>query len=483
MSKPFPQTAEFSGTLYTPSRVEAEVFDLEIEGTLPASIHGAFYQVAPDPQYPPMLGNDIFFNGDGMVTGFYFADGQVSMRRRYVMTERLQAQRREGRSLNGVYRNTYTNDPLAAPNNTTANTTVMPHNGVLLALKEDALPWAMDLHTLETLGEWDFDGQITSATFTAHPKVDPRNGNLCAFSYEARGDGTPDMAYFELSADGKLLHEIWFQAPYAAMVHDFAVTEHYVIFPLIPLTVDVERMQRGGPHFQWQPDLPQLFAVLPRDGSAEDVRWFKGPVDSFQGHTLNAFDEGGKVYLDMPVTGGNVFYFFPQADGYLPPPESLAANLMRWTFDLNGSEEQVQPQPLTDYPCEFPRCDERFLGRPYQHGFVLALDPERPYNPDVGPMPFQFFNLLAHVNLEAGTTDAWFPGDSHCFQEPIFIPRSPDAPEADGYVLALLNVLTEDRTELVVLDSRDMHSGPIARIKVPFRLRMSLHGCWAPAKP
>jgi len=31
-----------------------------------------------------------------------------------------------------------------------------------------------------------------------------------------------------------------------------------------------------------------------------------------------------------------------------------------------------------------------------------------------------------------------------------------------------------------VLDSTDMAAGPIARIKVPFRMRMSLHGCWAP---
>lgn len=168
MSIPFPQTPEFSGALYTPSRVEAEVFDLEIEGILPASICGTFFQVAPDPQYPPMLGNDIFFNGDGVVSRFNFANGKVSMRRRYVKTDRLLAQRREGRSLNGVYRNVYTNDPLAAKNNTTANTTVIPHNGVLLALKEDALPWAMDLETLETLGEWSFDGQIKAATFTAH---------------------------------------------------------------------------------------------------------------------------------------------------------------------------------------------------------------------------------------------------------------------------------------------------------------------------
>ncbi|TWC68094.1 carotenoid cleavage dioxygenase [Pseudomonas sp. SJZ103] len=479
MSTRFPQTPEFSGALYSPSRVEAEVLDLEVEGTLPASILGVFYQVAPDPQYPPMLGSDMFFNGDGMVSGFYFADGKVSLRRRYVQTDRLLAQRREGRSLNGVYRNTYTNDPLAAKNNTTANTSVIPHNGRLLALKEDALPWAMDLQTLETLGEWDFAGQIKSATFTAHPKIDPVTGNLLAFSYEAKGDGTPDMAYFELSPDGKLLKEIWFQAPYAAMVHDFAVTEHYVVFPLIPLTVDVERMKKGGPHFQWQPDLPQLFAVLPRNGNAQAIRWFKGPKDSFQGHTLNAFDQDGKVYVDMPVTGGNVFYFFPQADGAVPAPEDLPSSLMRWTFDLNDARDDVEPQPLTDYMCEFPRCDERYLGRPYEHGFVLAFDPTLPYNPANGPMPFQFFNQLAHLNLKTGSTDAWFPGDNSCFQEPIFIPRSSDAEEADGYVVALLNVLDQARSELVILDSRDMASGPIARVKVPLRMRMSLHGCWA----
>ncbi|WP_024674465.1 carotenoid oxygenase family protein [Pseudomonas syringae] len=480
MTTLFPKTPEFSGPLYTPSRIEADVFDLEVEGTLPDSIRGVFYQVAPDPQYPPMLGTDIFFNGDGLVSGFFFADGKVSLRRRYVKTDRLLAQRREGRSLNGVYRNSYTNDPLAAKNNTTANTTVMPHNGMLLAFKEDAMPWALDPETLETLGEWNFEGQIKSATFTAHPKRDPLTGNLLAFAYEAKGEGTPDIAYFEISPDGKLLHEIWFQAPYAAMVHDFAVTEHYVVFPLIPLTVDIERMKSGGAHFQWQPYLPQLFAVVPRDGRGEDIRWFRGPKQGFQGHTLNAFDENGKIYVDMPVTGGNIFYFFPQADGYVPPPETLAASLMRWTFDLNSSQEDIEPRPLNDYACEFPRCDDRYIGRRYEHGMLIAFDPQRPYNPANGPMPFQFFNLLAHLNLRTGVTDAWFPGDSGCFQEPIFIPRFPDADEADGYVVSLLNLIAENRSELVVLDSRDMQSGPIARIKIPFRMRMSLHGCWSP---
>ncbi|MFJ4141198.1 carotenoid oxygenase family protein [Pseudomonas sp. NPDC089734] len=481
MTTLFPATPEFSGALYRPSRLEAEVVDLEIEGTLPTSICGAFYQVSPDPQFPPMLEQDIFFNGDGLVSAFFFKDGKVSLRRRYVKTARLMAQRREGRSLNGIYRNAYTNDPLAAADNTTANTTVLKHNGILLAMKEDALPYAMDPDTLETLGVHDWNGQIKSTSFTAHPKIDAATGNLLAFSYEAKGDGSPDMAYFEIGPDGQLLHEIWFQAPYAAMVHDFAVTENHVVFPIIPLKVDLERMKRGGQHFQWDPEQAQLFAVLPRHGKASDVRWFKGPANAFQGHTLNAFEEGRLIHLDMPVTSGNVFYFFPQEDGFIPSPESLSSSLFRWTFNLDSQNDQVEPQPLNDYPCEFPRVDDRYVGRPYEHGFVIAFDPTRPYRAENGPMPFQFFNLLTHFNLKTGASDSWFAGDSECFQEPIFVPRSADAPEGDGYVIALLNHIADYASELVVLDSRDMASGPVARVKIPFRMRMSLHGSWAPA--
>jgi carotenoid cleavage dioxygenase-like enzyme len=483
MNTRFPDTPEFSGPLYRPSRVEGDVFDLEVEGTLPPEIEGIFYQVAPDHQFPPMLSHDIYFNGDGMVSAFRFANGKVSLKRRYVQTDRLLAQRRAGRSLNGIYRNAYTNDPEAATNNSTANTTVLEHAGVLLALKEDALPYALDRDSLETLGSWDFGGQVKSATFTAHPKVDPVTGDLLAFGYEAKGEGTPDIAYFEIDQDGKLKKEVWFQAPYAAMIHDFAVTEHYIVFPVIPLTVDVDRMKAGGRHFEWQPELPQLFGVMPRGGGAQDVRWFQGPANSFQGHVLNAFDRDGKVCMDMPVTGGNIFYFFPQADGFVPPPESLKSNLMRWTFDVHAASDHVVPAPLNDFICEFPRCDDRYVGKEYRHGFMLAFDPTLPYDGQrLGPPPFQFFNQLAHLDLVTGQSEAWYAGDKESFQEPIFVPRSPTAAEGDGYVIALLNHMGSDSTSLVVLDGRRVQDGPVARIRIPFRMRMSLHGSWSPRK-
>lgn len=297
-------------------------------------------------------------------------------------------------------------------------------------------------------------------------------------SYEAKGDGSPDMVYFEISPNGKLLHEIWFKTPYAAMAHDCEVPPNYIVLPIIPLTVDVGRMKRGGQNFEWQPDLSQLFVVQPRRGSVCEVRWLTGPVSGFQGHTLNSFEENGLIHVDMPVTGGNIFYFFPQEDGLVPPPETQRSSLHRWLFDLNVTSDSAKLIQLNDYQCEFPSVDYRYIGQHYEHGFMLAFDPARPYRTENAPIPFQFFNLLTHFNLKTGVSDSWFAG---YIQEPTFVTRSADAGDRGGYVIALFNHIADYNSVLVALDSRDMASDPVARSNIPLRTLMSLHGSWSPA--
>ncbi len=477
----FPMTPEFKGALYEPSRFEGEVFDLEIEGNIPGELNGTFIQVAPDPLYPPMLGEDIFFNGDGVVTAFRFAHGHVDLQRRYVATDRLKAQRAARRSLHGLYRNPFTDDPsVAGLSPSTANTNVIAFNGKLLALKEDSLPVALDPETLETAGNWDFNGQIRDTPFTAHPKFDPVDGRLLAFGYEARGIGTDDVVYYEFARDGAKLREIWIKSPYAGMIHDFAVTENFVVFPVLPATADLARIQKGGRHFEWQNELPYQFGIMRRDGDGRDLRWFTGP-NCFQAHVLNAYEAGNKLHLDMPGADGNLFYFFPDSTGYSPPGHELKFQLSRWSFDLASNSKEAVQTSLYDAPCEFPRCDDRFAGRPYSHAIMLGLDMSLYAMARLGPPPFQFFNLLIHLDLAKGTVARWCGGDAESFQEPTYLPRSPDAPEGDGFVLSLLNHLETATTELVILDTRRFEQGPVARIKLPMRMRMSLHGNWVPA--
>jgi carotenoid cleavage dioxygenase len=86
----------------------------------------------------------------------------------------------------------------------------------------------MDPVSLETIGYWDFEGQVQSMTFTAHPKFDPITREMVCFGYEARGDGTPDICYYVADPNGKIVETVWLISPVVAMIHDFAVTKNYV---------------------------------------------------------------------------------------------------------------------------------------------------------------------------------------------------------------------------------------------------------------
>ena len=160
-----------------PVRMETDAYDLEIEGRIPPGLQGAYVRNSADPQYPPLLGTDLFLNGDGMLHMVRFENGHADLKTRYVKTEKLALERRARRALFGAYRNSFTDLPeVAGKDNAAANTSVLWHNGKLYALKESQRPMEIDPETLETRGLWDFNGKLKSKTFTAHPKVDPQTG-------------------------------------------------------------------------------------------------------------------------------------------------------------------------------------------------------------------------------------------------------------------------------------------------------------------
>lgn len=61
--------------------------------------------------------------------------------------------------------------------------------------KEDGRPYRVDPHTLATLGRYDFDGRLKSATVTAHVRIDPQTGELFFFGYEADGLASTTVSY------------------------------------------------------------------------------------------------------------------------------------------------------------------------------------------------------------------------------------------------------------------------------------------------
>ena len=69
-------------------------------------------------------------------------------------------------------------------------------------------------------------------------------------------------------------------------------------------------------------------------------------------------------------------------------------------------------------------------------------------------------------------------GEGRSLSEVLFAPRKADAPEGDGYLLAVASVPERMCSELVVMDAQRLGEGVIARVILPFRAHSQVHGQW-----
>ncbi len=477
MTKPFPQTMDYAG-FNAPSRIECDVFDLVVEGEVPAEIAGGWYRSIPDPQYPPRHGTDTYLSGDGMVSLFRFENGHVDFKQRYVMTERLKRDRAARRGVHGHYRNPYTDEEgFFGESRTASNTTPVFHAGRILAAKEDDRPYEVDPHTLATIGPWDFDGLLKSQTMSAHCRTDPETGELLFFGYEAGGMATRDVAFCIADKDGKLVHEEWFEAPFVALMHDFQVTRDHIIFPVWPITADLDRIKAGGSHWVWEPEQGSHIGIMPRKGSVKDIRWFTGPPKSAF-HYLNAYSEGDKVHLDFTVSNLPPFPFIHEASGISPRPEDMGGKLVRWTFDLSRNADAWEETVLGP-GGDMPRIADRDAMKDYEIGYYQTYDPRNGPPIIAGPVGAGF-NTMLRLNVKTGELKSLSLDPRVTLQEPIHIPSKQSGHE--GYLAFVADLHDQNLSEAILVEAEHLDRGPIARIKLPLRLRPQVHGTWVQAE-
>ena len=462
-----------------PVRMEADVYDLEVEGTIPAALNGAYYRNSADPQYPPLHGTDIFLNGDGMVHMVRFENGHVDLKTRYVKTEKLALERKARRALFGAYRNPFTDDAsVAGKENGTANTSVLWHHGKLYAIKESQRPMELDPNTLDTIGLTDFNGKLTSKTFTAHPKLDPLTGQAIAFGYNTGGVASKAVEIFTIAASGELERSEVFEAPYPSMIHDYHVSRNYIAFTICPMVCDWERVQRGEPFFHWDSTKTTMVGVIPRKEGVKAIRWFTCPKVAMQTHTFNAWEEGSMLHLDHFVTGSGWLSQFP--DLHDPAAKEKPPFGERWSLDLSNPADEIAIKRLINHIGEMPVVDPRFAMRRTNHFFFGT------FNPALGPMlPLASkgppFTCLGHFNEAKDELKFYYAGPNAAPEEPCFVPKSPDAPEGDGWLLSMVGRRSENRTDLVILDSLHLDKGPVAIVKFPCRVHEGFHGVFVPS--
>jgi len=469
---------------FAPIQQEYTLTDLEVTGTIPDHLDGRYLRNGPNPIGEIDPETSHWFIGDGMVHGIRIRDGKAQWyRNRWVRSPKVAKQLGETPPDGhyGLY-------PLGA------NTNVIGQAGRTFALIEGGGMNYELTDELDTVGVCDFDGTLT-AGYTAHPKRDPETGELHAVSYNAyRGN---KVQYSVIGVDGRARRTVDITVAGSPMVHDFSLTERYIVIYDLPVTFDaplaaamtvprglrlpvrlmlsalmgrvpipdpiaariqVQKTSDRRFPYSWDPNYPARVGVMPREGGDADVRWFDvEPCYVF--HPMNAYDEGDTIVLDV-VRHPKMF------DRDHTGPNEGPATLDRWTVDL--ADGKVRESRFDDRGQEFPRVDERLVGKRHRYGYA----PTSMEGLEGGDA------LLKHDFVRGDTQSRSF-GAEKALGEFVFHPSAPDADEDDGVLMGYVYDRPTDHSELAILDARTLQD--IASVKLPHRVPAGFHGNWVPS--
>jgi carotenoid cleavage dioxygenase len=472
---------------FGPVRDELTVLEVPVTGSIPEHLDGRYLRNGPNPPGDPDPATYHWFLGDGMVHGLRIRDGRVEWyRNRFVRSANVAAALGEPTRPGRIH----------ADFDFSANTHVVGHAGRTFAIVEGgSRPYELD-DELDTIGPCDFDGTL-SGGYTAHPLRDPETGELHAVSYYW-GWGNK-VQYSVIDAAGRVRRTVDIEVGGSPMMHAFTLTEHNVIIYDLPVTFDARKATSSMPAvlarpgafltnlavgrrpvpervakavskhaasgvfpYSWDPDYRSRIGVMPRHGGADDVRW----VDvepCYVYHPLNGYDVDGGVVLDVtrhPKT------FATEHRG----PSEGHPTLERWTVDLRAGK--VIEERLDDRGHEFPRMDERLIGRRHRFGYSVGVNPD-----DAGIAPA--FQDLIRYDLAAGSTNVRSFGDRYELDEFVFIPNDGGSAEDDGVLMGFVYDREADRSELTIVDAVTLET--VASASLPARVPHGFHGSWVPS--
>ncbi|MEV4613570.1 carotenoid oxygenase family protein [Kitasatospora sp. NPDC049258] len=436
---------------YTPVADEVTATDLTVEGTLPPELTGRLIRNSHNPK--PGVTPTHWFKGSGMVHGIRLREGRAEWyRNRWVHTP----------ALDGAPYLTEHGPDLTA---STAGTHVIEHGGRLLALCEANLPFELTAD-LETVGAYDFGGRLTSA-MTAHPKEDPATGELHFF---ASSPFPPYLIHHVASADGQVLESQEVPGASAALKHDFAITEHHVVF--LEGSVTFDSAEHSGIPYGWSDAQSSRIGVMPRGaGGAGKVRWFE-IGQGYAMHLANAYEDGrGRIVVEGPSVGRTGWQrswnWWVGAPDRGAEPNS-GSRSRRWTIDL--ATGRVGEEETDDLTVEFPTINDAFIGREHRYQYALAF----PNDLGIGN------HTLVKYDRATGARQLRPVGTGQLPSEAVFVAAADGADEDAGYLLTVVSDLNADASRLLVLDASDLSLPPVATVHLPRRVPAMIHGSWIP---
>jgi len=462
----------------------------EVEN-LPADLRGTYFRSG--------FGNFGFAEGqvrhqldaDGMMLAITFSDdGKVCVRHRIIQTQGYMRDRSSRRFVANGYFGTKAQGGLPFDlkkfgNKNPANQAAFWWQEKLLALWSYDKPHLVDPGNLGTIlgnidsGTSDLGGALEeSVPFGSKPKICGTTGTFVNFAQSPSGFNTT-IRILEFNKEWKPRYMIPRKFSVSGYTHfaDCAVTQDWFILARPPVkVVDPLGAGFGAPMSQvlgFDPSGVGAFIFATR--SKDKAKEVEIPVDALVvTDFVNAWQLGDEcVVLDV-LAAERWDYGEASSENEPPlwekqdPSASPRVELIR--YEVNLTTQDWKKKKLCDRHMMYPSINPSIFNEEHQYVFCAAAHSESAVGPAAG---------IAKVDVNSGDIDVWTPAPTEFGGQPVFIPRTDGSGQDDGYLITIMFDGAAQRSDVVILDAKDVSKGPICRIPLLQPVAYGTRGCWA----
>uniref|UniRef100_A0A832M3J7 Dioxygenase n=1 Tax=Oscillatoriales cyanobacterium SpSt-402 TaxID=2282168 RepID=A0A832M3J7_9CYAN len=467
------QAPAWTNAVKTPAQEFGPVSLKVLSGKIPSGLRGSLYRNGP--AQLERNGHPVghWFDGDGGILGVHFNEESAIGLYRYIQTAGFQIEEKANQYILAGY-GMLPPVPLwqrfDKDVKNVANTSVLALPNKLLALWEGGLPHALDLKTLETIGLDDLGG-LNGRSFSAHPKRDPKTGEIYNFGVVIGQQTT--LQLYRSSPNGNLRQENSVPLSGVPLIHDCAIAGRYLIFCIPPVRIQIlpvlARLKSFSDAMAWQPTQGTEMLVVDRDTLEVVSRITTDPW--YQWHFGNGYE--------LP-DGSIVFHLARYPDFQTNQRlKEIATGQMQtfakatlWQLRLDPQAGKVlETQELLSQSCEFPVVNPQEVGQPSRYTYLSVHQPTTTIQTEV-------YDTIARFDHQTGTLTQATLGDRCYPNEPIY---APDATEPQrGWVLTVLYNSVQHRSELWIFDAAHLDTEPICQLELPAIVPLGFHGTWHP---
>jgi beta,beta-carotene 9',10'-dioxygenase len=454
---------------FTSQENEISVTQLPVQGSIPEWLGGSLIRTAPSKFEVGNSNYRHWFDGLAMLHKFSFHKGQVNYNCKFLQSHAYS----EAKEKNKIVYGEFGTDPCrdlfqrvisvfrgpAPTDNGCVN--INQYGNDFTATTETTRHVSFNPDNLETRGIFQYKDNLGGQVTIVHPHYD-KDGTI--FSYVTEFGYNSKYYVYSLapgSASRKLIATVAAKEP--AYMHSIGMTENYIILTAFPLLANPLQLRFSNKPFienyHWKPEQgTKIYLINKKNGQVQEFiteAWF-----SF--HHVNAFEQNGEVFFDIPVFKDTTVIDQLYLDNLRSQPITEITGLL-YRFRIIPGEKKVERRIICNTGIELPRINyARVNTQPYRYIFGAG-----------NTIPGNFLDNLTKIDISNSQVTVWH--EEGCYPgEPVFVERPQATAEDDGLLLSIVLDAAAQTSFLLLLDAGTMQE--IARTNTPQHITFGFHG-------